>query len=212
MTQIQSFTFNAMAENTYVLYDETKECIIIDPGCYNERERATLSDFIRHKGLRPQRLLNTHAHLDHIFGNEYVREQYDLGLEMHEGELPVLKAAPAVAQMYGFQMPPQRDPTRYIADGETITFGNTTLQAILAPGHSPASLCFYSEKDAFLIGGDVLFYDSIGRTDLPGGDYATLIRSIQTRILTLPDAVKVYSGHGGATTVGRERRENPFLQ
>ena len=205
------FTFNAFSENTYILSDETKECVIFDPGCYTEAERNKLADFITHKGLKPVRLINTHCHLDHVFGNPFVAERYGLGLEVHKGELEMLRMAPQIGEQWGVLTPVQPEPSRFIEDEEIIAFGKTELKAILAPGHSPASLCFYCEAQGFLIGGDVLFYESIGRTDLPGGSRETLLRSIETRLMVLPDETKVYSGHGGATTIGHERRYNPFL-
>ena len=214
MAQVHYFSFSPFAENSYIIYDETKECIIIDPGCYTVEERQTLSDFIRSNALTPVRLINTHCHLDHVFGNRYVAETYQLALEIHEGELPVLEAAPMVAQMYGIpnvQQSPDADPDKFIQEGDVIEFGNTKLAVLFTPGHSPASVSFYCEEDGFLIGGDVLFQGSIGRTDLPGGDYDTLLQSIINQFMPLPDHVVVYSGHGNPTTIGAERRSNPFI-
>jgi glyoxylase-like metal-dependent hydrolase (beta-lactamase superfamily II) len=212
MTQVKYFTFGPFSENTYILYDDTKECIIIDPGCYTAPERQQLSNFINQNDLKPVRLINTHCHLDHIFGNKYVADTYQLGLEIHQGEIPVLEAAPMAAQMYGIQgMQPSPSPSRFIKEGDTISFGNTTLSVLFTPGHSPASISFYCEKSHFVIGGDVLFHGSIGRTDLPGGNFNTLMESIVNQLLTLPDRTLVYSGHGPATAVGSERKTNPFI-
>ncbi len=205
-------TFNPFQENTYIIYDETGECVIIDPGCYEAHERIELTEFISENNLIPVRLLNTHCHLDHVFGNKYVNDQWGLTPEIHRGELPVLEAVPIVSQFYGI---PSGDispaPGRFIEEGEIIAFGNTELEAILTPGHSPASLSFYCKADKFVIGGDVLFRESIGRTDLPGGDFDTLINSIKTKLFPLGDEVKVYPGHGEPTTIGYERSFNPFL-
>lgn len=214
MAQVHYFTFSPFAENSYIIYDETKECIIIDPGCYTNEERQTLQKFIRDNQLKPVRLLNTHCHIDHVFGNRYVAETYGLALEIHEGELPVLESVATVAQMYGIpnvQQSPDPDPNKFIKEGDTIEFGNTSLKVLFTPGHSPASVSFYCEADQFVIGGDVLFQGSIGRTDLPGGNYDTLMQSIKNNFLTLPDNTVVYSGHGNPTTVERERQSNPFI-
>lgn len=205
-------TFNPFQENTYVIYDETGECVIIDPGCYEAHERIALESFISENNLRPVRLLNTHCHIDHIFGNHYVSSRWKLELEIHQGELPVLEAAPEISRFYSIPAgDPSPAPGRFIAGGETIAFGHTELKALFTPGHSPASLSFYCKKENFLIAGDVLFRESIGRTDLPGGDHDTLIRSIKTQLFPLGDEVKVYPGHGPATTIGHERQSNPFL-
>ncbi len=213
MADVLSLTFNAFQENTYVVYDETGECVIFDPGNSNPREDQRLLDTITNKGLKPVKLINTHCHIDHVFGNKFVAEQFDLPLGIHEGELPLLEAVPQISQVYGLPQPePSPKPGYFIEAGDTVTFGNTSLLALFTPGHSPASLCFYCEKDAFVIAGDVLFYGSIGRTDLPGGDYDTLINSVRTELFTLPDNVKVWPGHGPATTVGFEKQNNPFFQ
>jgi hydroxyacylglutathione hydrolase len=214
MTEVHYFTFSPFAENSYILYDESKECIIIDPGCYTDAERETLNRYISDKGLNPVRLINTHCHIDHVFGNRYVSETYNLPLEIHEGEIPVLESLAMVAQMYGIpdvQQSPDPDPDKFIREGDVIEFGNSKLEVLFTPGHSPASVSFYNREDNFLIGGDVLFEGSIGRTDLPGGDYDTLMQSIRDKFMPLPDEVTVYSGHGNPTTIGRERRSNQFI-
>ena len=213
MTLVASFTFNPFQENTYVLYDDTKECAIIDPGCYTEAEKTQLIDFIEENGLQPVKLINTHCHLDHIFGNRFIAEKYGLGLEIHKGELPVLQAAPQVSMMYGVPFPEvSPEPSNFIAEGEVVSFGNTKLEVLFTPGHSPASISFFCREDQFVIAGDVLFYQSIGRTDLPGGDFATLIASINEQLFPLGDEVTVYSGHGPSTSIGYERQNNPFLR
>lgn len=214
MTQVHYFTFSPFAENTYIIYDDTKECIIIDPGCYTPAERDELSQFISDNALTPVRLINTHCHLDHVFGNRYVADTYQLPLEIHKGELPVLNSFSMTVQMYGIpatQQSPDPDPNKFIKEGDTISFGNTELEVRFTPGHSPASVSFYCAKSNFIIGGDVLFQGSIGRTDLPGGDMDTLMQSIKREFLSLDDNVVVYSGHGNPTTVGQERKTNPFI-
>jgi hydroxyacylglutathione hydrolase len=212
MTLVATFTFNPFQENTYILYDDSKECIIIDPGCYDEGEKLELAVFIEQNGLKPVRLINTHCHIDHVFGNHFIITKYNLPLEIHEGELSVLNAVQQVSMMYGI---PFDDPIpivdKFIKEGEIIKFGNSKLEAIFTPGHSPASLSFYCKEAGFLIAGDVLFYGSIGRTDLPGGNFNTLISSIKDKLFQLGDDVEVYPGHGQKTTIGFEKRTNPFL-
>ena len=210
---LEIFTFSPFQENTYVLYDDTKDCIVIDPGCYENSEKLELDNFITTNGLKPVRLINTHCHIDHVFGNKFVAERYGLELEIHEGELPVLQACPQVSEFYGI---PYLDhspmPGKYIAEGDVITFGNTKLETLFTPGHSPASISFFNREAKIIIAGDVLFHESIGRTDLPGGNHATLIKSIKEQLFPLGDDVTVYPGHGPATTIGHEKVHNPFLR
>ncbi len=214
MAEVLKLTFNPFQENTYIVYDETKACVIFDPGCYTDEERQSLVDTIDQHQLQPVRLINTHCHIDHVFGNQFVMDTYGLELELHEGEVPVLKAAPQSASMFGLPLPAgdfTGTPGAYIEAGAVVEFGQTRLEALLTPGHSPASLSFYCADSQFVIAGDVLFYGSIGRTDLPGGDFDTLIRSIRTALLPLGDGVTVYPGHGPATNIGYEKQHNPFL-
>ncbi len=210
--EIQHFTFNPFQENTYLLINEKKECIIIDPGCYFEEERKQLLTYIEKEGLKVTRLLNTHCHIDHIFGNRLVAKTYGVGLEIHAQDKLVLDRSSDVGKMYNVPFEPSPEPARFLEDGEKILFGDDELEVLLAPGHSPGSVCFYSAGQQFLIGGDVLFYQSIGRTDLPGGSHQTLINSIRQKLFVLPDEVRVYPGHGQSTTIGFEKRNNPFLQ
>jgi hydroxyacylglutathione hydrolase len=211
MCKIEIFTFNAFQENTYVLYDETKECVIIDPGCSTRLEEKRLVTFIESNGLKPVRLLMTHGHIDHMLGNWYISDKYQLEVEIHRDEVVVLNSSPQIGQMYGIPVQPSPEATKFIEEGDLLTFGNTTLKALLTPGHSPASISFYCEAGNFVIGGDVLFRQSIGRTDLPGGNFDTLINSIKTQLYPLGDAVKVFPGHGPDTTIGYEKKYNPFL-
>ena len=211
MTHVASFTFNPFQENTYILYDETKECIIIDPGCYTSAEKEELAQFIEKQGLTPVRLINTHCHIDHVFGNKFIAEKYNLALEIHEGELPVLAALPQTSAMYGVPVELSPQPGSFLTEADQLRFGNSNLEILFTPGHSPASISFYSAESKFVIAGDVLFYGSIGRTDLPGGNFQTLIASIKNKFFPLGDEVKVYPGHGPATTIGFERQNNPFL-
>ncbi|HLF63767.1 MAG TPA: MBL fold metallo-hydrolase [Saprospiraceae bacterium] len=208
---IHSFTFNPFAENTYILYDDSRECVIVDPGCYGRAEEKQLADFISAQKLKPVRLINTHCHIDHVFGIPFVSRHYGLTLEIHRGELIVLQFAPQSGMMFGTPVEPMPEPVAFIEEGDVIAFGNTKLEVLFTPGHSPASICFYDKEGKQLISGDVLFKGSIGRTDLPGGDYETLMKSIFTKLMILDDEVKVYPGHMESTTIGEERKRNPFI-
>lgn len=209
---ISTFVFNAFMENTYILSDASKQCVIIDPGCSTLQEQKTLTDFITQNGLTPTHLVNTHCHIDHVLGNRFVSDTYGLELSAHEGEKVVLDMQPQVAATYGISYDPSPEIIHYLKEGEELVFGETSLSILFTPGHSPASISLYHKESAQLIAGDVLFQGSIGRTDLPGGNYDTLIQSIRENIFTLPDDVTVYSGHGNSTNVGVEKRTNPFFQ
>jgi len=210
--EIAIFTFNPFAENTYIVYDDSKECAIFDPGCYDPGEHNQLTDFIESNGLKPVRLVNTHCHIDHVLGNKFVAEKYNLPLISHRGEAMVLSMQPQISIMYGLAYNPSPEITEFLEDGDELSFGNTTLKVLFTPGHSPASISFYNEESGIVIGGDVLFQGSIGRTDLPGGDFDTLAKSIKEKLYVLPDEVVVYSGHGPSTTIGEEKRTNPFVR
>ncbi len=211
MIKVKVFTFSPVQENTYLLYNEHNKAIIIDPGCYFSAEQETLKNFITDTGLEPIRLLNTHCHLDHVFGNKWVAETWQLELFLHSGEEQMLKLAPLSGEKWGLPFQNYTGPLHFLNEGDSFFLGEDELKVILAPGHSPASICFYCEKQAFLIGGDVLFRESIGRTDLPGGNHETLLKSIREQLFVLPDEVTVYPGHGESTTIGYEMRNNPFL-
>ncbi len=211
MISIQSFTFNPFQENTYVLYDESKKCVIIDPGCYDDAERGELVAFIGAQNLKPVQLLNTHCHVDHVFGNKFIEEKYGLKPWIHKKDLPVLHTLPDVSQLYGLNAEASPEPEGYYEEGDQVKFGNSVLDILFTPGHSPGSICFVAKDEKFVIGGDVLFYCSIGRSDLPGGDHPSLIKSIKSKLFPLGDDFTVYSGHGQETNIGFERRNNPFL-
>ncbi|UYQ93109.1 MBL fold metallo-hydrolase [Chitinophaga horti] len=212
MIEIKYFTFNPFQENTYLLINDKNDCIIIDPGCYFENERTELQDYIANRGLKVARLLNTHCHIDHILGNTLVARTYNVGLEIHAADQVVLDRSPQVGAMYNIPFEPSVMPSAYLEDGDRIRFGDDELEVLFTPGHAPGHVVFYCAAQQFVIGGDVLFYQSIGRTDLPGCDHEALLRSIRTRLFTLPDEVKVYPGHGPATTIGYEKVNNPFLK
>ncbi|HNP49612.1 MAG TPA: MBL fold metallo-hydrolase [Bacteroidia bacterium] len=211
MITIRSFTFNPFEENMYVLYDETKEAVIIDPGCYSENEKSELAEFILKENLIPVKLINTHAHLDHMLGNNFVASKYKLKLHMHKDDLDLLRSAPVYGQMWGIKPEPSPDPEFFLQEGDLVNFGNSSLLVLFTPGHCPGSLSFYSAKDQFAIVGDVLFYGSIGRTDLPGGNLEILLKSIREKLFVLPDQTIIYPGHGPHTTIGFEKKHNPFL-
>jgi len=212
MITVKSFSFNSFEENTYVLSDNSGECIIIDPGCHMKDEEQELTDYISANNLVPVRLINTHCHIDHILGNSFIAGKYKLKLEANQMEIPVLSSSGMVSQMYQIALNPSPEIEIFLKEGDSIKFGNSELQVFFTPGHSPGSLSFYSAIDKFVVSGDVLFERSIGRTDLPGGNYDTLIESIITKLLPLGDDVKVYSGHGNPTTIGAEKKMNPFLR
>ena len=209
--QLKYFTFNPFQENTYILFDETNEAVIIDPGCYDAEEKKILFDFIKSEKLNPVRLLNTHCHIDHVLGNKFVSDAFGLKPEIHPIELPLLKAVSQYGANYGIFAEPSPEPLTTLEENKTIQFGTTVLTMIFSPGHSPGSICFYNEATKILIGGDVLFRMSIGRTDLPGGDMDTLLKSIREKLFTLPGDVVVYPGHGPSTTIAFEQLNNPFL-
>jgi len=211
MISIQSFVFSPIQENTYILHDETGECVIIDPGCYDDQERKILSSFIEDKKLVPVRLLNTHCHLDHIFGNAFVSDKYNLKPEFNKLDQPVFDAFIPSCNLYGMQCEPSPAAGNFLEEGDVIKFGNSSLEIFFTPGHSPGSITFYNKEQSFMIAGDVLFHGSIGRTDLPGGHFETLIDSIKTKLFSLEDHFNVHSGHGPVTNIGFERKNNPFL-
>ncbi len=211
MINIKLFVFNPFMENTYVIYDESKEAIIIDPGCYEPSEQAQLTDFIDEEGLKVVKLVNTHCHVDHVLGNFFVKNRYKVPLIIHELDLPVLESVKVYAPNYGFNQYQETSPDEYMEEGDIITFGKSKLEVIFVPGHAPGHIALYDRETNQVISGDVLFRASIGRTDLPGGDFDTLIHSIKTKMFALPDDCTVYCGHGQETTIAYEKKHNPFL-
>jgi glyoxylase-like metal-dependent hydrolase (beta-lactamase superfamily II) len=209
---IKTFTFNPIQENTYLVYDETNEAVVIDAGCISEIEKRALKNYIEDNELTLKRVLNTHLHFDHQFGNKFLYTTFGIKPEAGEEDEYLLENVIAQTRSFGMAVEEEAQPLGgYITDNQEIKFGNTTFKAFHVPGHSPGSMAFYDEKEGVLFAGDVLFRASIGRTDLPKGDYATLINSITNKLLPLPDSTVVYSGHGPATTIGFERKNNPFL-
>jgi glyoxylase-like metal-dependent hydrolase (beta-lactamase superfamily II) len=212
MLTIEVLTFGPFQENTYLLFNEAREAAIIDPGCYQDYEKKMLLKAITDLQLQPKFLLNTHCHLDHVFGNKLVAETFDLQPWIHPKEAPVLQRAPESGLRFGLPFDSYEGPLQWLEEGTELVLGEDRLKILFTPGHSPGSVAFYCEAQLFVIGGDVLFRQSIGRTDLPGGDHQTLLNSIRRELWPLPDSVVVYSGHGTQTTIGHEKRENPFLK
>lgn len=212
MIHIETLVFGPFSENTYVLHSDNGDCIIIDPGCYQSEEGNRFLDFLSEKNLNPVKLLNTHCHIDHIFGNKLVYDKFGLKPYIHEDDLPFLTQLENVAKMYGMQAAASPEPEGFLRENQKIPFADTELEVFHTPGHSPGSVIFLERKQGFIISGDVLFYESIGRTDLPGGDYETLLKSIREKVLPLGDHIEVYSGHGPVTTLAHEKSYNPFIQ
>ncbi len=212
MITVKKFTFNPFAENTYVLSNSLKECIIVDPGCSNAYEQEQLIGYIEKSGLKPVRLLNSHCHIDHVLGNEFIKEKYNLLLEAHRNEIPVLKGVHDYAAVFGVALDEQKPIDKFLEHNEVSNFGDSYFRVLHAPGHSPGSICFYFEMEKIIICGDVLFKGSVGRYDLPGASGEELFRSVTEVLMALPDDILVYSGHGPETTIGEERKTNPFLK
>ena len=212
MMRIKSFVCNPYQENTYVLYDDTGAAAIVDPGMYGPQEENRLRDFIHAEGLTPELLLNTHCHIDHVLGNRYIYDTYGLLPQFHEGELPLLIEVQNYAPQMGIRYDVSPIAETFLPPTGTVTFGQQELALIFAPGHSPAHLCFHSAASGILIGGDVLFRNSIGRTDLPGGNHQQLLDSIAQQLYRLPEDTVVYPGHGPETTIGHEKKTNPFIR
>ena len=212
MLKIHKLTFNPFSENTFVVTDETNDCAIIDPGCCNDKERNELVTTVEAHGLKPVLLLNTHCHIDHIPGNKFVFEKYGLLPQIHALELDILRKAPMFAEFFNFQCEPSPEPVKFLKENDEVKLGNTVFKVLFTPGHSPGSISFYSEKDSAVLSGDVLFYRSVGRFDLPESNGKDLYQSLVNVMMKLPDNVKVYSGHGPETSIGFERKNNEFIQ
>ena len=210
MIQIQSFVFNAFQENTYVVFDETNEALVIDPGCYEKDEQEELLEFIESKSLKVVKLLNTHCHIDHVLGNNYIKEKYKVKLYIHQDDEETLKSVEVYAPAYGFAQYTAAQIDAFFDEGDTIEFGNSKFDIVFVPGHAPGHVAFINEEQNICIGGDVLFDGSIGRTDLPGGNFEQLIQSIHQKLFILSNAMVVYPGHGSTTTIGKEKTTNPF--
>lgn len=211
MIHIESFTFNPFAENTFVLHDETGEAIFVDPGNHNQQEHDVLNTYVQSNNLKPVQIINTHAHIDHVLGIAYLKRKYGIPFSLHPIDEPLLKAVKVYAPNYGFPGFDEPEVEQWLEEGDVVTFGNSSLRVLHVPGHAPGHVAFVQDEQRFVMGGDVLFRQSIGRTDLPGGDHNTLLRSICTKLFPLGDDYTVYAGHMEPTTIGFEKKHNPFL-
>lgn len=211
MVKIEKFVVNPLGENSFALSDETGECIFIDPGFYYAEEYDEIREYISQQKLKPVKIVNTHCHFDHILGVDFIRKEFGIRFYAHPDDAFWVEKADEQGAMFGFNIAPVSPIDEFIREGEEVRFGNTVLEVIHVPGHSPGHVVFYNRAEKFLIAGDVLFYGSIGRTDLPGGDYHALINGIKSKLFALPDDTKVYSGHGPETSIGFEKNTNPFL-
>ena len=209
---VKSFVFNPIQVNTYLLYDESKKCAIIDAGCLQDEEQAVLAAFIDDRQLQVECLLNTHLHFDHALGNAFVSEKYGVLPQAHQADEFLIPDVQTHARMFGVNVSVKAQSLGgYLNDGDTIRFGNSELKAIHVPGHSPGSLCYYCKEAGLLFSGDVLFEESIGRTDLPKGSYSMLITGIAEKLFVLPNETVVYPGHDVSTTIGHEKQFNPYF-
>ena len=211
MINIKKFTFNAFQVNTYVLYDDTGECAIVDASCYEKNEKKELAAFIEENNLNPVAQLLTHCHIDHMLGSRFISKTYKLKPLTHKDSLPFLENSKDYGKVFGFDVDKPVMPEIFLDDGDIVEFGKQELKVIYTPGHAAGSLCFYNEANKFVLVGDVLFQNSVGRTDLPTGDHDQLIKSILQKLLVLPDDTTVYPGHGPSTSIREERSGNPFL-
>jgi hydroxyacylglutathione hydrolase len=212
MFRIKKFVFSPFQENTYVLYSESGKAWVIDPGCYHKEEKNSLSDFISKEGLTVTRLLNTHCHLDHVFGNKFMCDTYNVLPEYHVLDEPTMDLAGVSAKMYGvdgFEDSPRAK--NHLREIDKLDLDGNQFEIVFVPGHAPGHIAFINHEQKVIIGGDVLFRGSIGRTDLPGGDLDTLLNSIRNQFFNLAENFTVYSGHGEETTIGYEKTHNPFL-
>lgn len=212
MLTVSSFVFSPLQENTYIVYNEEKVGCVIDPGCYLQNEKLKLQNFISGHALQTKLLLNTHCHLDHVFGNKFVFEKFGTVPHIHPNEEQLLKVASQYGEMWGMPFENYEGELIFLKEGDIISIGGDQLDVIFTPGHAPGHICFYCRKQNFIISGDTLFRMSIGRTDLPLGDHDTLISSIRNKLFVLPDDTIVYPGHGQPTTIGFEKKNNPFMQ
>lgn len=212
MLSIHQFTFNPFQENTYLLYNEHGSCAIIDPGCFETFEKEALKHFITEHKLKPELFLNTHCHIDHVLGNKYISDTWKLPLQMHEADVPTLHALPSYGHLFGVgNLEASPEPEIFLQAGNQLKLGDDVLDILFVPGHAPGHIAFVCHQQKWVISGDVLFAGSIGRTDLPGGSLPVLLQSIVQQILPLGDDYLIFPGHGPSTTVGKERKSNPFL-
>ncbi len=212
MIHTEAIIFNNFQVNTYLIWDDSLECLLVDPAFYSWEEQQSLLSMIKEKGLALKGQINTHCHVDHILGLDFLKSEYGLPIRAHREELKIITNAPLMGDLFGWNVKPIDGIDEFLEEGKDIPIGKHLLKVLHVPGHSPGSVSFYSKEGGFVITGDALFSGSIGRTDLPGGDYDTLIGSIKEKLLTLPPETLVFPGHGPSSNIGRERDENPFLK
>lgn len=212
MIKIRKFVFNTFMVNTYLLSDDSGTAVVIDPACYEPLEQEEFRNYITASGLRIVRCINTHCHVDHVLGSRFIADTYGVRPEYHKDSVVFFHTLSEIASSFGYDAGDAPEPLRFLEDNETITWGGSSLKVLFTPGHAAGSVCFYSEADGFVVTGDVLFRDTIGRTDLPTGDFDLLMKSIRTKLFTLPDDTVVLPGHGPDTTVGYEKVNNPFIR
>lgn len=209
---VQGFTFNPFQENSYIVFNEQKEAVIVDPGCYTREEQQFFLDYIQQNELQPLALLNTHCHIDHVMGNAFIMRNFEVDLFAHKLDLPTLGMVQYSANLYGmdaYEASPE--PTKFVEEGDKLTFGGIELDVIFGPGHAPGHVAFYNPENEFVLSGDILFQGSFGRYDLPGGSLEVLKKTILEKMFQLPEETLVYSGHGAVTTIGIEKKNNPIL-
>jgi glyoxylase-like metal-dependent hydrolase (beta-lactamase superfamily II) len=212
MITIKRLEFNPFRENTYILSDETLDCLIVDPGCQEPEEQDILLAYLDENHLRPVKIVNTHCHIDHILGTAFLHQQFKLPFLIHPLEKPLLTTSMAQGEFFGLEVQTPPEPTDFLNEGDSVGFGNSVMEVIHIPGHSPGGIVLLNKQQKFMLSGDVLFEGSIGRTDLPGGDYDRLVSSIRQKLLVLDPETRVYPGHGPDTTIGIENQSNPFFQ
>lgn len=209
--KIHKFTFNPIEENTYLLFDKSGSCIIVDAGCYTRGEQEELASFINNNALKPEKIINTHGHFDHLLGNSFCREKYHIPFYIHKDDVDMVAGAEKMANFFGISLNPVCPPDSLLKEGDKITLGESFLEVIHLPGHSPGGIAFYNKEQNFLLSGDSLFRGSIGRTDFPGGNENSLIKAIKEKIMVLPEETIIYTGHGPETTVKIEKQTNQFF-
>lgn len=212
MIHVKTFVFNPFQENTFLIYDQTNQCLLVDPGCHFEEEQQELTRYIRDNNLKPQYIIHTHGHIDHVLGINYLKQTFQLKAAMHPSDLEVLRQSKEFGRMVGLDIEQPGDPEIFLEDNQSLDLGDSSFTVLHVPGHSPGSIALYHPGEGILFSGDALFRRGIGRTDLMGGDYMTLVQSIQKKLFTLPGETVVYPGHGEPTTIREEKNENPVLE
>ena len=210
--KVKRFVFNSFGVNTYILTDETGKCLVIDPACQSRQEESALESYISGNNLEPVGMVNTHFHVDHIVGNTYACNAFGLRPQCHKNCKPFWETVVASGAMFGIKIEKLIIPRDFIDEGDIINFGKSFIEVLYTPGHADGSICLVNHDERYVVSGDVLFRDSIGRTDRPTGNFDVLYQSITTKLFTLPDDYTVYPGHGPETTIGYEKMNNPFLR